>query len=137
MRMDSTDCLMYLGSASFGVLGTVDLHHGTHLVPVVFAFRDDELVIPIDSVKPKGKNRLRRVDNLRADSRASFLVDHRDTDWGELWWVRVDLEFNGNAEPEASWRSALASKYPQYRPEQTIDALLLFTICAMRGWRAT
>jgi PPOX class probable F420-dependent enzyme len=135
--MDSTDCLMYLEAASFGVLGTSDPYRGTHLVPVVFAFQGDELVIPIDSVKPKGTKRLRRVDNLRTDSRASLLIDHRDADWGALWWVRVDLEFNGSAEPEAGWRSALARKYAQYVPAHTIDSLLLFTICGMRGWRAT
>jgi len=135
--MDPTDCLNHLGSASFGVLGTSDSRHGTHLVPVVFAVRGDELVIPIDSVKPKGKNRLRRIDNLRTDSRASLLIDHRNADWGALWWVRVDLEFDRTAAPESSWQSALARKYQQYRPEHTIDSLLLFTICAMQGWRAT
>ncbi len=137
MRMDVTDCLMHLESAPFGVLGTLDSVRGTHLVPVVFAIRSDELVIPIDAVKPKKTKRLRRIDNLRADPRASLLIDHRDRDWGALWWVQVDLEFNAGAlESIARWRSALARKYPQYGPANTIDSLLLFTIRSMRGWTA-
>ena len=134
--MDSADCLTYLGSASFGVLGTPDLHRGIHLVPVVFALRGDELVIPIDSVKPKGKSSCVE-STICLQTQEHHFIDRRDADWGELWWVWFDLEFNGNAEPEASWRSVLAGKYPQYGPEHTIDSLLLFTICAMRGWRAT
>lgn len=134
--MDPTDCLTHLESASFGVLGTSDPQRGTHLVPVVFVFRGDELVIPIDAVKPKSRNRLRRVDNLRSDSRASLLIDHRSAAWESLWWVRVDLEFQAGAEPDVSWRVALATKYPQYGPEDAIDSLLLFTIDAMLGWTA-
>ena len=137
MRMDPTDCLTHLESASFGVLGTSDSHLGTHLVPVVYALEGDELAIPIDSVKPKSTNQLRRVDNLLSDARASLLIDHRDTDWGALWWVRVELAFIRTAEPEESWRSALTSKYQQYGAEGTIESLLLFTIGAIRGWTAT
>ena len=128
---------MRLASASFGVLGTVDSERGTHLVPVVFATRDDELVIPIDTVKPKGTNRLRRTENLRADSRASLLLDHRDADWRALWWVQIDLEFKGSTKLTTVWRSALAGKYPQYGPANTIDLLLLFTIRSTRGWKAS
>ncbi|MDK1019788.1 MAG: pyridoxamine 5'-phosphate oxidase family protein [Actinomycetota bacterium] len=136
MQMDAVDCLMRLESASFGVLGTLDADRGTHLVPVVFAVRGDELVIPIDAVKPKTTTRLRRIDNLRADARASLLVDHRDADWGALWWVQADLEFIGAAELASRWRSALAGKYPQYRPAETIESLLVFTIRSTRGWTA-
>jgi PPOX class probable F420-dependent enzyme len=136
MLMHATDCLMRLASASFGVLGTVDSERGTHLVPVVFAVRSDQLVIPIDTVKPKGKKRLRRTDNLHADRRASLLIDHRDADWRALWWVQVNLDFKGSTELTTGWRSALAGKYPQYGPANTIDSLLLFTIRSTRGWRA-
>jgi PPOX class probable F420-dependent enzyme len=136
MQMDVTDCLMHLKSASFGVLGTADPHHGTHLVPAVFAVRGDQLAIPIDTVKPKRTNQLRRIDNLQADPRASLIIDHRDSDWAALWWVRVDLRYSGTFEPSTDWRSALAGKYPQYVPAGTIDTILLFAIRSMRGWSA-
>jgi hypothetical protein len=87
-------------------------------------------------VKPKGDKRLRRVENLLADRRASLLIDHRDDDWSELWWVRVDLEFDGMERPADSWRSRLGIKYSQYRSEGTIDALLMFTIRSILGWTA-
>ena len=53
MRLDSIDCRKRMDSSMFGVLGTVDPDRGTHLVPVVFAVSGDELVVPIDAVKPK------------------------------------------------------------------------------------
>jgi PPOX class probable F420-dependent enzyme len=134
--MEQKDCLALMDSASFAVLGTVDADRGTHLVPVVFAVHGDELVVPIDTVKPKGDKRLRRVENLLADRRASLLIDHRDDDWSELWWVRVDLEFDGMERPADSWRSRLGIKYSQYRSEGTIDALLMFTIRSILGWTA-
>ncbi len=137
MRMDSADCLEHLDSASFGVLGSLDIDRGIHLVPVVFAVQGDDLVIPIDTVKPKMTKRLRRVDNLRADPRASLMVDHREADWGELWWVQVELEFTGSTEPVAGWQSALAHKYPQYGHAGAIDSLLMFIIRSLRGWTAT
>ena len=134
MRLNSTLCLNRLNSARFGVLASVDPDRGTHLVPVVFAVAGDELVVPIDSVKPKGAKRLRRLDNLRADGRASLLVDHRDDDWTQLWWVRADLEFDGTADVAGQWGARLADKYPQYRPADTIDSILLFGIRSVRGW---
>jgi PPOX class probable F420-dependent enzyme len=136
MQIDAADCLMHLESESFGVLGTADPDHGTHLVPAVFAVRGSQLAIPIDTVKPKRTNRLRRIDNLQADPRASLLIDHREPDWAALWWVRVDLWYSGSFEPSADWRSALAGKYPQYVPAGTIDAILVFAIRSMRGWSA-
>lgn len=136
MRMDVSECSTRLTSASFGVLGTVDFDRGTHLVPVVFVVGRNELVIPVDSLKPKTTRHLRRIDNLRADPRATLLVDRREADWDQLWWVRVDLEFSGTTERAGGWRSSFAAKYPQYRPADTIDSFLLFNIGSLRGWRA-
>lgn len=116
------------------MLGTVDGARGVHLVPVVFVVSGNELVVPIDSLKPKSSRRLRRVDNLQADGRASIVVDHASDDWSELWWIRADLEFVGSLDPEEPWLALLASKYPQYRNRSTIDSLLLFTIGSVRGW---
>ena len=137
MQMTVSECRRRVDHASFGVLGTVDPDLGIHLVPVVFAIQSDDVVIPVDAVKPKSSTQLRRVANLRANRLASLLVDHRDADWDALWWVRLDLEFAGSAEPVSMWQSALASRYPQYEPANTIDSLLLFTVRSMRGWTAT
>jgi PPOX class probable F420-dependent enzyme len=136
MRTDPTECLKRLDTAMFGVLGTVDPDRGTHLVPVVFAVADDELVVPIDTVKPKETMRLHRVRNLIMDPRASLLVDHRADKWSELWWVRADLGFSGTVAVETDWLSRLADKYPQYQAAGTVESLLLFDVVSMRGWAA-
>jgi len=125
-----------MGSSMFGVLGTVDPDRGTHLVPVVFAFSGDELVVPIDSVKPKETRQLRRISNLRSDARATLVVDHRSDDWTKLWWVRADLGFLGMEDDTDGWASRLANKYPQYREAGTVGSLLLFTIQSLSGWAA-
>jgi PPOX class probable F420-dependent enzyme len=136
MRIDPIDCRKRMGSALFGVLGTVDPDRGTHLVPVVFAFSGDEVVVPIDAVKPKETTQLRRISNLRSDARASLVVDHRSDDWTELWWVRADLLFLGTKDYADGWPSRLANRYPQYREEGTVDSLLVFTILSLSGWSA-
>jgi PPOX class probable F420-dependent enzyme len=118
-------------------LGTVDSERGTHLVPVVFAVSGDELVVPIDAVKPKETRQLRRISNLRSDAMASLLVDHRSDDWTELWWVRADLGFVGTRDYAGGWPSRLRIRYPQYREAGTVGSLLLFTIRSLSGWAAT
>jgi PPOX class probable F420-dependent enzyme len=137
MRLDSIDCRKRMDSSMFGVLGTVDPDRGTHLVPVVFAVLGDELVVPIDTVKPKETTQLRRISNLRSDARASLVVDQRSDDWTELWWVRADLGFLGTEDSADGWRSRLANRYPQYRETGTVDSFLLFTIRSLSGWAAT
>jgi PPOX class probable F420-dependent enzyme len=123
-------------SSLFGVLGTVDPDRGTHLVPVVFAVSGEELVVPIDAVKPKQTGQLRRISNLRSDARASLIVDYRSDDWTELWWVRADLRFLTSEDYAAGWPSRLANRYPQYREVGTVDSLLLFAIQSLSGWAA-
>jgi PPOX class probable F420-dependent enzyme len=126
-----------MDSSMFGVLGTVDPDRGTHLVPVVFAVSGDQLVVPIDAVKPKGTKQLRRIRNLRSDARASLVVDHRSDDWSDLWWVRADLGFLGTEDYADGWTSRLAIRYPPYREAGTVDSLLLFTIRSLSGWAAS
>lgn len=134
--MDPHDCRKRLDSSVFGVLGTVDSDRGTHLVPVVFAVSGDQLVVPIDVVKPKESVQLRRIRNLRSDARASLLVDHRSDYWTELWWVRADLGFLGTESCSDGWLSHLAERYPQYHEAGTVSSLLLFTIRSLSGWAA-
>ena len=136
MRLDPIDCRKRMDSSMFGVLGTVDPDRGTHLVPVVFAVSGDELVVPIDAVKPKETRQLRRISNLRLDARASLVVDQRSDDWTELWWVRADLGFLGTEDYADGWPSRLANRYPQYRETGTVGSLLLFTIRSLSGWAA-
>ncbi len=122
-------------SADFGVLGTVGADGEPHLVPVVFAVVDDDLMIPIDRVKAKRSTRLRRVDNLERDPRATVLVDHRSSDWSQLWWVRVDVRFLDHAPTESV--APLRAKYEVYADPDSIVDVLRFRIERWTGWAAS
>lgn len=135
MRLTEGECRNRLMDATFGVLGTVDAATGVHLVPVVFAIRGDTLAVPIDRVKPKASTRLRRITNLELDSRASLLVDHRSSDWDQLWWVRADMACIGSVDPDA-WLAALGERYPLYTSASSIATVITFTIDSLSGWDA-
>jgi len=134
-----------LGAERVGRLATSDSQGRPHLVPVVFALAGDRVFLPIDH-KPKrasSPESLRRVRNLRANARASLLVDHYEEDWRRLAWVRVDgaveLITEGPLYREAAAR--LKEKYPQYRehplPAEGDGLVIVLRIGALRGWRAS
>ncbi len=119
-------------------LGTVGAN-GAHLVPVVFAPAKGSIWSAVDG-KPKGANRLTRVDNLERDPRFSLLLDAYDDDWSALWWVRIDGEaaIESGTELELSpGARALKAKYPQYEEVPLFraqPALLKLTPREHRAW---
>ncbi len=133
-----------LRDARVARLATADATGRPHLVPVVFALRGERLYIPVDH-KPKKSpdpGSLRRIRNLRENSRASLLVDHYEEAWAKLAWVRVD----GRAEllTEGPFYDegvdALSGKYPQYRehplPPAGEGLLILLHVESIRAWHA-
>lgn len=136
MRLTDDRARTLLTDAEFGVLGTVDADRGVHLVPVVFVVHGDRVLIPIDAVKPKGTVRLRRTSNLEADPRASLLVDHRSSDWSELWWVRADLTFDGERAPTPDEQRRFGSRYPAYEVPGSVVSVLEFDVASVAGWAA-
>ncbi|NCY15866.1 MAG: hypothetical protein EBX39_03690 [Actinobacteria bacterium] len=123
-----------------GVLSTIHPDRGPDAVPVVYAITRDDLVgIPIDKVKPKSSTRLQRERNLSADPRAVLLVQMWDQhEWSKLWWVRADLQWVADPEPEESTTLSglLAERYVQYRDEPFTD-VLVFRIANLTGWSAS
>jgi PPOX class probable F420-dependent enzyme len=113
-------------------LATVGPDGGPHLVPVVFAVRDDVVYTAIDA-KPKSTQRLRRLANIAGNPLVSLLVDHYAEDWTQLWWVRVDgvaaIHHDGD-EAEAG-RDLLRTKYPQYQSVPLNGPVIAI---AVRGW---
>jgi PPOX class probable F420-dependent enzyme len=90
------------------------------LFPVVFARAAGALWSPVDG-KPKRSAALARLRHVARDPRVALLLDHYDTDWTRLWWLRVDGAArvhrapDPNADPElAVAAAALRRKYPQY-----------------------
>ena len=99
-------------------LGTASDEGQPNVVPVCFEMLDGRIYIGLDS-KPKSVAhlKLRRVRNILANPRVSFLVDRYDEDWGRLGYVMITASATLDLrESERSWAIvALRSKYPQYQ----------------------
>ena len=134
MRLAEDEARARLAAHDHGVLCTLHAERGVDAVPVVYALDDDYLGVPVDRVKPKASSRLQRERNLEADPRATLLVEHWDRDdWSQLWWVRAELHFEGDAAPALA--ALLAERFEQYR-DQPFDRVLLLRIVGITGWAA-
>ena len=134
MRLDEDEARARLAAHDHGVLCTLHAERGVDAVPVVYAVDDNAVGVPVDRVKPKASSRLQRERNLEADPRATLLVEHWDRDdWSQLWWVRAELRFEGDAAPALAAR--LAERFQQYR-DQPFDRVLLLRVVGVTGWAA-
>jgi PPOX class probable F420-dependent enzyme len=118
-------------------LGTVTAGGRPHLVPCCFALVGDTVYSAVDT-KPKSTLALRRLANVRANGRATLLVDHYAEDWSALWWVRADgvaRVVDEDEERDGALRS-LAAKYPQYRRRPPPGPVLAIDVTGWRGWDA-
>jgi PPOX class probable F420-dependent enzyme len=135
--VDEARCRAHLAAARVGRLATVRPDGRPHVVVCCFAVEGDQVWTAVDA-KPKSGGRLQRLENVRAHTRASFLVDHYEEDWEALWWVRVDgaaavLEI-GNEEERAI--AALTARYPQYAQARPPGPVIAITIERITGWSA-
>ncbi len=111
-------------------------------MPIVFVFEDPHLYTPIDR-KPKSVDdwrRLRRVQNVVTNGRASVVIDEWNEDWSQLRYVLLE----GTADvlepgPERDHAIALLeAKYPQYLRMPLGDApVIRVTVEHHREWSAT
>lgn len=124
-------------SAPVARLATVAPDGTPHLVPVVFALRDDVVYTAVDA-KPKSTQRLRRLANIEHNPRVSLLVDHYADDWAQLWWVRVDgiavIHRAGNA-LQAGY-DLLRAKYPQYQSVPLDGPVIAIAVRRWSSWHA-
>jgi PPOX class probable F420-dependent enzyme len=108
-----------------------------HIVPVVFAVRDDTVYTAVDT-KRKSTKRLRRLVNIEANPQVSILVDHYEDDWGQLWWVRADgvaaIHYSGDE--MASGYSVLRRKYPQYQRVALDGPVVTIQVRRWSSWQA-
>jgi PPOX class probable F420-dependent enzyme len=118
-------------------LATTDPDGRPHLVPIVFALDGDTLYSAVDR-KPKRSRTLRRIENARARSDVTILVDHYDDDWSRLWWIRLRGRARVLDEGEERDRALalLAQKYPQYRAEPPDGPVLAVDVSERREWQA-
>ena len=104
-------------------------------VPCVFAAVGRRVIIPIDTVKPKRHQSLRRLANIKFDRRCALLVDNYEPDWQRLWWVRIHADAEQVDDP-GPWLGDLAARYPQYADPGSVVAVLVLTPTAVAGWSA-
>jgi len=136
-------------SARVARLATVSPAGEPHLVPVTFAVLEpsgkdpvgsdpiDEMIVFAVDHKPKSTTALRRLDNIAANPRVAFLVDHYDDDWDRLWWVRADATaavLQGGRRRSAV--TALQSKYRQYREIPPQGVVVGSSIVTWSSWQA-
>lgn len=97
-------------------LATLGPDGAPHQVPIVFARAAGRLYSPVDG-KPKRGGPLARLENVRRDPRVCLLLDHWDSDWTRLWWLRLDGRARvvaGTDVDLSEIEPALRAKYPQY-----------------------
>jgi PPOX class probable F420-dependent enzyme len=137
MKLAEDDALARLMAHDHGILCTVHAGRGVDAVPVAYALDDDGYVgVPVDEVKPKASSRLQRERNLEGDPRATLLIEHWDpVDWTRLWWVRAELRWHDDSDPERAPALAarLAARYQQYR-DQPFTRVLVLHIVGVTGW---
>ncbi len=136
--MNRPEALAHLDGARSAVLATISSDGRPHLVPIVFARDGDVLITAVDH-KPKRTTELRRLVNLRHDSRVTVLVDHYSEDWDSLWWVRVDGTARRVESTDPGHDACvrpLRAKYPQYASVR-LGAAIMISVEKIIGWSAT
>ena len=135
--MDTSEAFERLSNAQVGYLATAGVDGRPHVVPFVFAIEEGRIVSAVDH-KPKRSRDLRRLGNIAVNPIVSVLVDHYDTDWNRLWWVRADGR--GRIVSEGSLYSdaiaALVAKYRQYQESPPDGPAIVIDIENVTGWRA-
>ena len=135
--MDEARWRAHLAAARVGRLATVRPDGAPHVVVCCFVVEGDRVWTAIDAT-PKSGAPQQRLANVRANPRASLLVDHYEEDWDELWWVRADgpaAVLVEGAEHEAAL-AALVAKYPQYAAAPPRGAVIAVAVQRWRGWSA-
>jgi PPOX class probable F420-dependent enzyme len=135
--MDATAMRKRLGEARVAHLATADAEGRPHVVPIAFAYDDENLYFAVDD-KPKRSRNLKRLRNIAGNPRVSVLVDHYEDDWTRLWWVRLDGVAHVLVHDAEAQRALdlLARKYPQYRDARPPGPVVAVTIQRMTGWAA-
>jgi PPOX class probable F420-dependent enzyme len=107
-----------------GHLATASANLQPYLTPVVFVIEQKSIFIPLDD-KPKttATRELKRVKNITENPRVSFLVDHYEEDWKNLWFVMLigyatlihqKGKYQTTKKQIIRIRSMLVEKYSQY-----------------------
>jgi PPOX class probable F420-dependent enzyme len=118
-------------------LATIGADGRPHIVPITFGLEDKTLYFAVD-FKPKRTTDLKRLRNIAANPAVSVLIDHYESDWDRLWWVRLDGTARIVTEPDEVERALnlLAQRYEQYRKTRPAGPVVAITIERLSGWSA-
>lgn len=124
-----------MAGARSGHLATVRPDGSPHVVVITFAIVGDDVVTAVDE-KPKTTRHLQRLVNVEANPAVSFLIDHYEENWVELWWVRVDGRATVLHHNDARDRAveALAAKYPDYRDRPPQGPVMSVSMDRVTSW---
>mgnify|MGYP003575632948 CR=1 FL=1 len=124
MIQQQKQSLESLHNSRIARLATVDPENNQpYVVPVVFAFDDNNIFIPIDDKpkKTKNSNQLKRVKNIQKNPNISFLIDtYDDKDWNNLSYLMIQgkariVNMVNDKDTIKQAHSLLSDKYLQYK----------------------
>ncbi len=126
-------------AAKVARLATVSPAGHPHIVPITFASTGPGTLVTAIDHKPKRTTALARLTNIATNPAVSLLVDHYDSDWSQLWWVRADghADVLAPEQPSRARESAVArliERYPQYAEAPPDGLLILITVTRWTGW---
>lgn len=124
-----------VADARVATLATLEADGRPHLVPVTYALEGDVLYSTVDH-KPKTTTALKRLANIRRDSRVAVLVHNYGEDWATLWWCRLSGSASILEDADAA-RRLLAEKYEQYRERLPSGPVIAVAIENWTGWSFT
>jgi PPOX class probable F420-dependent enzyme len=133
--VEETDIRRRVEESFVARMATVGSDGRPHIVPITFALEGQILYFAVD-FKPKRTTDLKRLRNIAANPAVSVLIDHYESDWDRLWWVRLDGTARIVSEPAAVERALnlLAERYEQYRTTRPMGPVVAITIERMTGW---
>jgi PPOX class probable F420-dependent enzyme len=103
------------------------------VVPCCFVLAGDVVYSAVDE-KPKSSPDLARLRDMAVHPDVTFVVDHYEEDWDEVWWARVRGQARMAAgDEEASAVVLLREKYPQYQAHQ-LARVVAVDVIEMKGW---
>lgn len=108
-----------LKEARVARLATLDAKSRPHIIPVCYVY-DGKLFYTAIDQKPKRvpRERLARLQNIRAVPRVALLIDEYHEDWTQLWYILIRGKARlipKSAHKEHAWAiRKLRAKYRQY-----------------------
>ena len=127
----------FLESERVARLATADPNGQPHVVPICYALIDDTVCFTIDQKPKRSATDLKRLANIRGNSKVALVVDRYDEDWSKLGWLMVQGEASivtkGSAHQRAQTR--LRECYPQLlRMEIEALPVVVITVSHVMSW---